>query len=312
MLRPMSTKLEQFTSLEKSALLKHFPQGIIGLDMETTGLSPMTDKVIELAAIKITKEGEFAFSELINPQIPIPARASAIHGITDDMVRLSATAYKVWPQFIQFMGQLPLVAHNARFDIGFWTYGAHQLNLSPGQSAIYCSCQLAKKAFPNASNHKLSTLAHELEIKLTNHHRAWDDAVAGLKVFAQGLLALEDKAALALKSAHLFALSDFSQSALEQEQATSAQAKRVELIKELINKQEVFEIRYAAGSVRNQWRPLLAVSLLPMPHGLGLYAHCYLSDHYKYFRVDKISDVRSLSSDQQEYWKKHLLNVKNK
>ena len=90
------------------------------VDLETTGLNPETDKIIELSAIKYkNREIESKFSTLINPKIHISPKITEITDINDDMVKNSPYIENILPSFAEFVGDLPLVAHNARFDIQF-------------------------------------------------------------------------------------------------------------------------------------------------------------------------------------------------
>ena len=88
---------------EKENLLRSFPNGIVAVDLETTGLSPLIDKVIELSAIKITPYGEETFDQLIDPRIDIPQFTIDIHGITNDMVQGKPLYSDVLPDFINFV-----------------------------------------------------------------------------------------------------------------------------------------------------------------------------------------------------------------
>lgn len=90
------------------------------LDFETTGLSGQRDRVTEIGAVKV-QEGEVVqrFSTLVNPGRPIPPRVVALTGISNDMVEPYPSIYELLPVFLGFLGNLPLVAHNAKFDCQF-------------------------------------------------------------------------------------------------------------------------------------------------------------------------------------------------
>ncbi len=173
--------------MQTEELLHFFPKGIVALDLETTGLSPMMDKIIEIACIKVNANGTLeTFQTLVNPEIPIPELTIKIHGITDKDVAGQPKIDEVFPHFLDFCRGLPIIAHNAKFDIGFLVYNNQMLNLDFLDSKIFCSVLYSRKAFPDATNYKLGTLAKELQIPLENHHRALDDTFASLMLLIKG------------------------------------------------------------------------------------------------------------------------------
>ena len=102
------------------ALLARFPGGVAALDAETTGLSPFSDRIVELAGARLLPDGSVGvFDSLADPGVPVPARAAAVHGVTDAMVAGAPPEGEVVSRFFRFARGAPLVAHNARFDAGF-------------------------------------------------------------------------------------------------------------------------------------------------------------------------------------------------
>lgn len=278
---------------ELDVLNLYFPKGVVAIDVETTGLSPLIDKVVELAAIKITGDKIETFSQLINPLIPIPQKTIDIHGISDQMVKDAPTSKEVWPIFLSFAAGLPLIAHNAKFDIGFLVFESHQLKLELPQGEVFCSCQIAKRCIFKVPNHKLSILAKHLDIPLVNHHRAFDDAVACLRIFAKSLLMSDDVLRKkALKDSFLFEISDFQKT---KELKNSLNSKEglplIELLTPAIEGQKTIQIKYNGGSHKNELRSVRPVALLPLPSGDVLYALCLLSNHHKSFALHKIKEV---------------------
>jgi DNA polymerase-3 subunit alpha (Gram-positive type) len=92
----------------------------VAFDIETTGLSPNLDRIIELGAVKY-QDGKVVetFNELISPGIPLPPESIEVHGITEDMLEGMPPVEEVLPHFLKFVGDGILVAHNAKFDTGF-------------------------------------------------------------------------------------------------------------------------------------------------------------------------------------------------
>lgn len=272
---------------EIKALLEKFPQGVVAFDLETTGLSPLIDKIIEIAAVKVIPDKIEYYEELINPQIPIPEYTSEIHGITDDMVQEKDCIDFVLPRFYAFIDDLPLIAHNAKFDLGFIIFQTHHLNISLGKNKVYCSVHQARRSIEDSENYKLKTLAKNLDIALVNHHRATDDALASLRIFAQCLEKEKGKV-----SKHLYDFSEYSQNnVVELPDGLS-------LLYESLPTQKELLIKYKGGSMRNQWRAVKPVSVLPMPQGSILYAKCLHSDLYKSFSLKKVTEVKLATKEE--------------
>ena len=146
----------------------------MAFDCETTGLSPQSDRLVELSAVKyVAGQRVDAFSTLINPGIPIPDSASAVNHITNDMVRSASDPASAVAVFLDFAGPLPLVAHNADFDIAF--VRAAFSGPCPGY-AYGDSLAIARKLLPSLSNHKLATCLQYLGIHPGALHRSEADA----------------------------------------------------------------------------------------------------------------------------------------
>ncbi|CAM3092386.1 PolC-type DNA polymerase III [Streptobacillus felis] len=158
-------------------------------DIETTGFSPVNDKIIEIGAVKI-KNGKVLdrFSEFINPERIIPKKIVELTGINDTMVKNSDTIDKVMPRFLDFVKGTTLVAHNAKFDVGFISKKCEVLNLDSDFSYID-TLEWAKILVDDVKRFSLDALTKRFNIKLDNHHRAVDDANATAELFRE-LLAL--------------------------------------------------------------------------------------------------------------------------
>lgn len=286
---------------ELKTLLNFFPRGLIALDLETTGLSPLVDQIIEIAALKITPNGTSLFETLVNPGIPIPEETIVFHQITDEMIKNSPKLNEVLPELHSFLGDLPIVAHNAKFDLGFIVMAMQRNSFSLSAADIFCSCKLARHTHKNAQNHKLKTLVTNLEIPLINHHRALDDAFACLKVFIKGLEVVSTENLR--PHSYLFNLHDFNKIPAEE-----LPGHLISLIT-LVQKAAVIEIKYTGGKLKNEFRPVKLTGLINSPEGSVLYARCLLSDIYKTFQLKKIAEFRTPTAEQIQTWlKKHEKN----
>lgn len=155
----------------------------IALDLETTGLSSKTEKIIEIGAVKVIN-GEIvdSFNTLINPQIVIKKLITNLTGIDNTMVKNSPTIEEVLPSFIDFIEDYTLVAHNANFDMGFLKTNAQRMNLEIN-NPVEDTVKLSRQYLPKLTNHKLNTVADYLKICLNNHHRAMADCIACAQIY---------------------------------------------------------------------------------------------------------------------------------
>ncbi len=148
------------------------PETLVSLDLETTGLDPDNDTIIEIGAVKFSDERvDDEFHTLVNPGRRIPAFVTQLTGITNDMVADAPPLAVVLPRLTDFVGTAPVLAHNVGFDLGFLRkHGALQMN------AHVDTMDLAATVLPAAGRYSLGALATELEVALPATHRALDDA----------------------------------------------------------------------------------------------------------------------------------------
>ncbi|WP_028550463.1 PolC-type DNA polymerase III [Paenibacillus sp. UNC451MF] len=148
-------------------------------DIETTGLSIVNNRIIEIAGVKMKDGKEIdRFATFINPHERIPYNIQQLTNITDDMVKDAPELAEMLPKFIDFVGDCVLVAHNARFDMGFIQANCKQLGLPVVTNPSLDTLELARLLFPTMKNHRLNTLADKFKVGLDNHHRAIDDSIA--------------------------------------------------------------------------------------------------------------------------------------
>ena len=143
-------------------------------DLETTGFSSEHDKIIEIGAVRV-KNGKISekYSTFVNPERKIPERITELTSITDDMVKDAPVIEKVLPDFLKFIGDNALVAHNAGFDHGFIRQKAKDQGIETDFTVVD-TVGLARVLFPELAKYKLDNIAKKLKISLENHHRAVD------------------------------------------------------------------------------------------------------------------------------------------
>ena len=162
-------------------------------DIETTGFSAVTDRIIEIGAVKV-EDGKITdkFSTFVNPKRPIPFRITELTGITDEMVIGSPDIETILPQFIEFIGDAVLVAHNASFDVGFIEQNCKRQKIEADFTYVD-TVALARVLLPALNRFKLDTVAKALNISLENHHRAVDDAGCTAEIFVKFVQMLKER-----------------------------------------------------------------------------------------------------------------------
>lgn len=152
-------------------------------DVETTGLSAIYDKIIELAAVKF-KDGEIVeeFQEFIDPGHPLSETTINLTGITDQMVNGSKSEEEVLKAFKDFSKDTILVAHNASFDMGFINTAYEKKDLGKSTLPVIDTLELSRMLHPNIKSHRLNTLAKRYDVLLEQHHRAIYDSQTTAKL----------------------------------------------------------------------------------------------------------------------------------
>lgn len=174
------------------------------LDLETTGFSPVTEKITEIGIMKY-KDGKVidSFSCFVNPEKPIPSRVVEVTNITDDMVKDAETIEKVFPKMLEFVEGSVLVAHNAAFDVGFLKHNAKVLGYDFDFTYVD-TLSLAQAVFPEYKSYKLGRIAKNLGIKVEVAHRALDDVDTTVKVFKIMLEKLRDRGAQTIEDIDIY------------------------------------------------------------------------------------------------------------
>ncbi len=151
-----------------------FPADYTVLDLETTGLNPLTDLIIEFAAVKVRNNKVVdTFQSLCDPGFPIPPQIEMITGITTEMVRFSPNPRSVLPDFLDFVGSDFVVGHNVLFDVRF-------IAASNGdfKNTYIDTMKIFRKLHPTLSHHRLSDMVDFYNQNNENAHRALSDCYA--------------------------------------------------------------------------------------------------------------------------------------
>ena len=196
--------VDDLTEIAVNAKDQTLDDTYIVFDIETTGFSSIRDRIIEIGAVKV-ENGQIVdkFSTFVNPERPIPFEITNLTSITDEMVLDAPTIEVVLPQFLEFIGEGALVAHNAGFDVGFIEQNCRVLGLEQEFTSVD-TVALARVLLPTLSKYKLNLVAKALGISLENHHRAVDDAGATAEIFVKFVEMLKDQHIMNLKEMNKF------------------------------------------------------------------------------------------------------------
>ena len=166
---------ERKKSLYSKTKIKKFVDDYVVFDLETTGLNPEDSEIIEISALKYKNNILVdSFSELVKPSMPIPKKITKLTGITDEDVANCRTINKILPEFIAFIENYTLIAHNGSFDFGFIEKYLNELNINYNNNSNIDTLYLARKYLPELDNHKLETLKEYFKLDNTSHRATAD------------------------------------------------------------------------------------------------------------------------------------------
>ena len=179
------------------ATVEELKKRYIAFDVETTGLSPMNDKIIEVAAV-LFENGEIIkrYSTFVNPEVFIPYSATAINHITNEMVKDAPKECIVYAELVDFLGdalkqQTTICAHNASFDMNFLSETLMRLGYD-GKISYVDTLSLSRSLIKGLHNYKQDTVAMYFDLVNNQSHRAVTDAETCGKIL-WNLLQIEEK-----------------------------------------------------------------------------------------------------------------------
>ena len=148
-------------------------------------MSPLYNELIEISAIKYEGAKKLdTFSTLIKPKKEVSSTITNLTGITNKMLEDAPTIEKVMPELIEFIGDNPIVAHNANFDYSFLQNNS---NKSFTNNKVIDTVAISRKMLPNLPNHKLNTVARYIGIQEEGYHRAEFDCECCAKIYMKYL-----------------------------------------------------------------------------------------------------------------------------
>jgi DNA polymerase-3 subunit alpha (Gram-positive type) len=196
-------KDEEFIKLEKefkflSRARAHHGEleklSYVVVDLETTGLNPTSDEIIEIGAIKFNgEEVKDIFNKLVKPEKQVSENIVSLTGITPEMLAAELPIKPVITQFLRFIGDAIIIAHNADFDVSFLNVNLKKWLNKELNNFVVCTLLVARDILPNLENHKLPTVAKYFGIDVSNRHRAIGDSELTYQIWLKFLDKLKDK-----------------------------------------------------------------------------------------------------------------------
>ena len=156
-------------------------------DLETTGIRQGLDRIIEISAVKVrSHKVTDQYTTLVDPEMHIPNGATAVNGITDDMVRDAPKMKEALPGFLNFIGNDILVGHNIHtFDLNFVCGAAMETHGAEIRNDYIDTLYLSRKCLPQLSHHKLSDVSEYFGISTKGAHRALNDCIMNQKCYEE-------------------------------------------------------------------------------------------------------------------------------
>jgi DNA polymerase III epsilon subunit family exonuclease len=165
--------------------LSVLPEQFVVADIETTGLEPKKDEIIEISAVKVNRDSNIhtTFSSLIKPEKKVPKKITELTGITSEMLeREGEKLDSVMTEFVNFVGDLRLVFFNAPFDHTFLRNAAHRIGMKI-ENPVSCALDMARRAWPGLKSYKLEDLARTGGLNTEGKHRALKDCELTITVY---------------------------------------------------------------------------------------------------------------------------------
>lgn len=163
----------------KGSSLVALPLDYVALDIETTGLSPTFDEIIELSAVRVRGGKPVAeYTRLVKPSAPLDPYVSELTGITDEILESAAPIAAELPAFFDFVAADVIVGHSVAYDVNFLYDSAERCGLSVPTNDYVDTLRLSRRLYADLPDHKLATVAQYLGVNQLPEHRGLADALA--------------------------------------------------------------------------------------------------------------------------------------
>lgn len=268
----------------------------VAFDLETTGLSPVIDEIVEFGAVRFRLDGDEqdVCEQLVDPQCMISARVTRIHGITNAMVCGKPTLAEALPGFLDFVSgdKTILLAHNAEFDLGFLNFGAARLGLALPAIPALDTLALARVCVRGLRSFRLVDLARHLGLAELEQHRALPDSRLVMRLFRHviGAAGASETVGDLFRLVAPLCLADV----LTPKSPLPADHKLLALA---IAERRTVVITYESLGRRPADRRITPHQILETGDCQYLIAYCHAAQIGKIYRVDRIHAIRPAADD---------------
>ena len=262
------------------------------LDVETTGLDPISgDKICEIAVIK-TIDGQIAdeFVTLVNPGRNIPERAVSIHGITQTMVNQAPLFRDIANDLLDFLDDTVIVAHNAKFDLEFLRTELENFSISLPGNNVVDTLGIARKYYTFPSN-SLGDIARHIGLPIDEQHRALADVMTTKNIFEFFLKDLDRRGIRLKRLKDILKLQGQSV-----ELKTSNELVLTTEIEQALRDKSKLEIKYlSAYKEETSTRVIEPLEISVSKANTYIHAYCHLRKQRCTFRLDRILGIKALA-----------------
>ncbi len=257
------------------------------IDLETTGINPFTEKIIEIGAVKFNLDGQIdSFEKMIDPCMPIPGESIKIHGISDEMVSGCDKISDIIHDFNTFLSDSILVIQNPAFDLSFLEMEYRRSGKRFRFVSAYDTVSLSRRSFPGLDNYKLDTVCAHLGIDL-KHHRAYSDASACMNVFLRAIQKDKNYRKWYLDDLEYYAGPSFREALIKELRSKKCRGSTIIPGRE-------FMIDYIDSTGNETRRKISAKGIFQRGKQTIIHAYCHLRHEERFFISSRIKMAYSL------------------
>jgi len=268
----------------------------VAFDTETTGLYPGFDQIVEIGACRFNN-GEVidTFETLVNPERDIPPEITDIHGITEDMVKDSPNGEVAVADFIKYIGDDPLLAHNASFDERFISFVCHKYGFKAPGNALFDTLLLTRRLFPELRSHGLASLTDIFGIPHKVKHRSMPDVMGTRGVFIECIERLKAKDIVTRKQFEQW-YGDPLYFSPEKYNLLVTLPDEYKPLKDAVEQGKCLDVIYEDRSGKRTRRRIDPQGLYVAYGNLYVTAYCHLREANRNFKLERIHAFRILEN----------------